>query len=411
VSQLVVTENAPLGARTTLGVGGNARYLTVADSETSLQASLAFARRRHIPIFLLGGGSNLVVSDDGFRGLVIVNEMRGIKVKTGSRQEVIVTAGAGEDWDRFVQYTVDRDWQGVECLAGIPGKVGASPVQNVGAYGQEVAETLVSVRALDLWKDSYQDLARDECRFSYRRSRFNADPAEVGRWIITGVTYRLLPWTPPALKYADVQKYFADAPEPPTVAQVADAVRKIRADKGMVIRADDPDSRSAGSFFKNPVVTMEQSEEIAEEAEAALPCWPQPDGNVKLSAAWLIEQAGFRRGESFGRVGSPPRSAYRSMSPSVSASGSPRNRSLSGSARTPASRRVASPTTGSQPRPSVEIPIALKDYACYVALSNLAPGRFAVARRTFLFRPGGLPFPFRIGDPGDQYAARAGGGP
>ena len=303
MSQLVVTENAPLASRTTLGVGGSARYLTVVESETSLQAALAFARRRHLPVFLLGGGSNLVLSDSGFRGLVIVNQMRGITIKSGDSKEVLVAVGAGEDWDKFVQYGVDRDWQGVECLAGIPGRVGATPVQNVGAYGQEVADTIVGVRALDLWKDTYQEFSPADCQFSYRRSRFNENPTEAGRWIITSVTYRLRPWTPAQLKYADLQRYFEGMKEPPTVLQVAEAVRKIRGQKGMVVNPRDPDSRSAGSFFKNPIISMEQSEEIADEAEAALPCWPQPDGTVKISAAWLIEQAGFRRGEDFGRVG------------------------------------------------------------------------------------------------------------
>lgn len=303
MSQLVVTENAPLALRTTLGVGGSARFLTQVDSETSLQTALAFARRRKLPVLLLGGGSNLVLSDTGFRGLVIQNQIRGITVKSGDSKEVTVTVGAGEDWDKFVQYCVDRDWQGVECLAGIPGRVGATPVQNVGAYGQEVADTIISVRALDLWKDTYQDFSPEDCEFSYRRSRFNLDPTEAGRWIITSVTYRLRPWNPPLLKYADVQRYFEGAREAPTVMHVAEAVRKIRALKGMVINPRDLDTRSAGSFFKNPIISLEKSEDIADEADAALPCWPQPDGQVKVSAAWLIEQAGFRRGETFGKVG------------------------------------------------------------------------------------------------------------
>jgi UDP-N-acetylmuramate dehydrogenase len=298
VTSLNMRENVPLAPCTTLGIGGPARYFLETASEADLRTALDWRKQQDIPAFILGGGSNLVVSDSGFPGLVI---------RQAAGQEPIqflgagmVEAGAGMDWDAFVRRCVASNLQGVECLAGIPGSVGATPVQNVGAYGQEVADTIVQVGALDRTTGNTQILSRDECRFAYRRSRFNHD--EPGRWVILSVTFALKPNAPPTLKYADLKNYFADA-APPTILDVYHAVREIRSRKGMVVRADDPDSRSAGSFFKNPTVTAAEFDRIAAQAGGELPHWPQADGTVKLSAAWLIERSGFRRGETFGNAG------------------------------------------------------------------------------------------------------------
>ncbi len=300
-----IQENIPLAPRTTLGVGGLARFFAFARSEAELRHALAWATARSLPAFVLGGGSNLVVSDAGFPGLVVGMNVRGIEVgEPGEDGAVPVTAGAGEDWDGFVRYAVARGLQGIECLAGIPGRVGATPVQNVGAYGQEVADTVTRVRAFDREIGETRDLTASDCGFAYRRSRFNS-PGEMGRWVILSVTFALRPGAPAVLKYADLQRHFAGGGESPSLPAVYDAVREIRSRKGMVVRADDPDSRSAGSFFKNPVVAPDVWEELAAKASGAesVPHWPQPDGSVKVPAAWLIERSGFARGFAAGRAG------------------------------------------------------------------------------------------------------------
>jgi UDP-N-acetylmuramate dehydrogenase len=294
-----VQENIPLAPLTTLGVGGPARYFSEALSETELMEALAFGEAQGIPAFLLGGGSNLVVADEGFCGLVIRLGLRGITVeRTGDR--ALVTAAAGEDWDEFVRSCVERGLAGIECLAGIPGLVGATPVQNVGAYGQEVSETIVRVRAYDRRERQTVDLSNAECGFGYRSSRFNT--AEIGRWIILSVTFALTPGGPPTLKYADVQCHFGEGATP-SLTDVYHGVRAIRARKGMVIDPTDPDSRSAGSFFKNPVVSAEGFAALQAQHGDAVPHYPQPDGSIKVPAAWLIEHAGFQRGQAFGNVG------------------------------------------------------------------------------------------------------------
>lgn len=295
------TENVPLAPFTTLGVGGSARYFCAAETERQLRHALRWADEQNLPVFVLGGGSNLVIADAGFPGLVVRADIHGINTEEGTTGRTLVTVGAGEKWDDFVRFCVTRNLQGIECLAGIPGAVGGTPVQNVGAYGQEVSETIVSVRALDQTSDTVYDISAAECGFAYRQSRFNT--TEAGRWVILSVTFALAPNAPPALKYADLRAHFDGTT--PTLIQVYDAVRTIRARKGMVHSPDDPDSHSAGSFFKNPVVSLEDAACIAETFgdTSAVPQWTQPGGNVKLSAAWLIERAGFVRGHSFGSVG------------------------------------------------------------------------------------------------------------
>jgi UDP-N-acetylmuramate dehydrogenase len=299
-------EFVPLAPYTTLRIGGPARFFCEVEGEAGVEEAVQFAQERNLPLFVLGGGSNLLVSDAGFEGVVLrlgaPVEKREIRIG----DSVLLEAGAGENWDDVVLYAVDRNYAGIECLAGIPGDVGGTPVQNVGAYGQEVAETIVQVRAYDLETRTFVDLDHEACRFGYRRSMFNAEAR--GRYIVTAVTYKLRPDGEPALRYADVKRHFApeiDRGERPTLRQVYDAVRSIREQKGMLVGQGGPDGRSAGSFFKNPVVTSTILPQVALSAGCSadeVPRYPAGEGIVKLPAAWLVERAGFHKGFAMGRA-------------------------------------------------------------------------------------------------------------
>lgn len=300
-------EFVPLAPLTTLCVGGPARWFCEVTTEAELLEAVGFAKERGLPLFVLGGGSNLLVSDAGVDALVVRIGVRGSKREQREGESVLLEVGAGESWDDVVLYAVDRGYAGIECLAGIPGDAGGTPVQNVGAYGQEVAETIFAVRAYDLETETFVDLDRDACRFGYRRSLFNADAK--GRYIVTGVTYKLRPDGLPTLRYADVKRYFAaqmEAGERPTLRQVYDGVRSIREQKGMLAGQGGADGRSAGSFFKNPVVAVATVPSVGRRAGCRLeevPHYPAGDGLVKLAAAWLVEQAGFHKGFAMGSVG------------------------------------------------------------------------------------------------------------
>jgi UDP-N-acetylmuramate dehydrogenase len=272
-----------------------------------LQA-LDWARRRTIAVRILGGGSNLVVADAGVDALVIHIALRGTEARHAGGA-VELTAAAGEPWDDVVQDTVTQGWAGLECLSGIPGLVGATPIQNVGAYGQEVAETIVGLRAVDAVTGEVLTLAPADCAFAYRDSRFKS--AEPGRYVVLSVTYRLRPGGPPTARYADVQQELARrGVGAPTLADVRDSVIAVRRAKSMVLDATDPNGRSCGSFFTNPIVGAADADRVAAlAAEPAMPRWPQAGGGVKLSAAWLIERAGFRRGQRDGAVGLSTRHA------------------------------------------------------------------------------------------------------
>jgi UDP-N-acetylmuramate dehydrogenase len=223
---------------------------------------------------------------------------------------VELTAAAGEPWDDLVRHAVERGWAGLECLSGIPGLVGATPIQNVGAYGQEVSETVSEVRALDTREGRVVALAGRDCGFAYRDSRFKS--GEPGRWVVLSVRYRLRPGGPPTLRYADVEKHLESRRlAAPTLADVRASVLAIRRAKSMVLDdPGDPNRRSCGSFFTNPIVTTAELAEIDRRVDdRTMPRWPQPDGRVKLSAAWLIERAGFTRGHRDGAVGLSTRHA------------------------------------------------------------------------------------------------------
>ena len=294
-------EQVPLAPYTTFQIGGPARWFARAESEDDIAAGIAFAGEHNLPLFILGGGSNLLVSDAGFPGLVLRIALRGI-VESG---RCLLSAAAGEDWDALVAYAVDADCAGVECLSGIPGTVGGTPVQNVGAYGQEVSQTIVTVRAFDRKTGHFVDLPASACGFSYRRSIFNS--TERGRYVVSRVDYALRKGGAANIVYADLARYFAARNVPaPTLAEVREAVRLVRAQKGMLLTPGDADCRSAGSFFKNPVVPVTMLDALAQQLgieKASIPAYPAQDGEVKLSAAWLIERAGFPKGYVLGNAG------------------------------------------------------------------------------------------------------------
>jgi len=288
-------EGIPLAPYTTFRIGGPARWFAKAGTEEDIFAAIEFARSRNLPLFILGGGSNLLVSDEGFPGLVLHIALRGIE-----QTYHFFRVAAGENWDEFVTHAVAQNYAGIECLSGIPGTVGGTPVQNVGAYGQEVAETIVAVRTIDLNNLEVKDLSPDECRFSYRRSIFNS--TQRGRYIVTRVDYALRRDGRARIAYADLKKQFAGGSEP-SLAEVSTAVRSIRHQKGMLIVDGDPDCRSAGSFFKNPVIGAQHFARIAAGFAERVPTYPAGEGFFKLPAAWLVEQAGFHKGYALGPAG------------------------------------------------------------------------------------------------------------
>ena len=301
-------ENVDLSSFTTLAIGGPARYFTQALSENTVFDAIDFARRKELPLFVLGGGSNLLVSDAGFPGLVLQIAIRHSSF-TESGGSVSVRAGAGVDWDPLVAACVEKNLAGIECLSGIPGWVGGTPIQNVGAYGQEVGRVISSVRAYDRHSASFVELSRPECGFTYRTSVFNTIARD--RYIVLGVEYELERGGAPTVDYPDLDRFFASTRDRPSLREVREAVREIRASKAMLLVEGDPDCRSAGSFFKNPIVSEEQYIEIDNAARRrdvlgageSLPRFPAPGQGVKVPAAWLIERAGFTKGCDRGRVG------------------------------------------------------------------------------------------------------------
>jgi UDP-N-acetylmuramate dehydrogenase len=280
---------------TTLRLGGPATEVVEAHDADALAGAVTDADARGIPALVLGGGSNVVVADEGFAGRVIRVLSRGVERRVGEHGRVLVTAEAGEPWDPFVTQAVADGLSGLECLSGIPGSVGASPIQNVGAYGQEVGETCVSVQALDRARGARVTLDQAACHFGYRTSLFKQDP---GRWVVLRVTFELEP-SPLSrpIRYAELAGRLGVATgERAPLGDVREAVLALRRGKGMVVDATDPDSISAGSFFTNPIVAREVLAEVERRAGAAPPAWEQDDGRVKTSAAWLIQRAGFARG-------------------------------------------------------------------------------------------------------------------
>lgn len=297
--------DVPLAPLTTFSVGGPATFFVAVDGEARLGEALAFARSEGLAVFVLGGGSNLLVSDRGFRGLVVTLETSGIDASI-VEDEAIVRVDAGVVWDSFVERCVHEGWAGVECLSGIPGSVGATPIQNVGAYGQEVSETIVAVHTIARADGTPRTFTNEEARFGYRHSIWKGDLA--GQHIVTSVTFRLRVGGPPAVRYAELETALRDFGPAPSLADTRRVVLSLRRRKSMVYDTSDVNRRSAGSFFVNPIIGADTIERVRKRLREsvgpkAMPEFPQPDGSVKLAAAWLIEQAGFVKGTVDGSVG------------------------------------------------------------------------------------------------------------
>jgi len=331
---VITTEQVRLADYTTLRLGGPAERFVDAGSEDELIAAVRAADAETEPVLVLGGGSNLVVADEGFPGLVVLAGERGARfARDGDGDAVDVTVAAGHDWDEFVQGCLAEGLSGVECLSGIPGRAGATPIQNVNAYGQDVADTISRVRVYDRLSDQVVQIAAADCAFGYRTSMFKRQAASAGRggalnaaaatgrFVILAVTFRLLSSSLSApVRYGELSRVLgvSEGDRVPAIA-AREAVLELRRGKGMVLSQADPDTRSAGSFFTNPVVSAAEYEELVARLAAgngrnslgpgaggpgssgavpgpAVPHWPAADGEVKLSAAWLIEQAGFSKG-------------------------------------------------------------------------------------------------------------------
>ncbi|MCW3158125.1 UDP-N-acetylmuramate dehydrogenase [Micropruina sonneratiae] len=294
-----------LSDHTTLRVGGPARSWVTATTETELVDAVRTADAAGEPVLVLGGGSNLLIGDEGFDGTVIEVATRSIGVDGGvcSLEEdaaqcggAIIKVSAGENWDDFVAYAIANQWRGVEALSGIPGTVGATPIQNVGAYGQEVSESIETVRTWDRATNQFRTFAVGDCGFGYRTSRFKSEP---GRYVVLSVTFQFFQGAlSMPLRFGELRRRLeTDERGRAPMRQVREAVLALRRGKGMVLDDADHDTWSAGSFFTNPILTAEQAAGLPESA----PRFPQPDGRVKSSAAWLIEAAGFHKG-----FGTPP---------------------------------------------------------------------------------------------------------
>ncbi len=296
-------QEEPLAPMTTLELGGAAQWFTVAEDDNTLVDALNWAARRELPVTVLGGGSNVVVADEGIQGLVVQIATRGVEVRRDG-DDAVMTVAAGEDWDGIVALAVEQHLAGLECLSGIPGTAGATPIQNVGAYGAEVGEVLESVRLLDRGTTEVHHAGPADLCLGYRSSRLRREP---GRFIVLSVSFRLAVGGAPLVRYPEVARLLDSRSSQPSLAQVREAVIELRRSKSMVIDPDDPNRRSAGSFFKNPILTQAAVDEfMLRVSQTGLtedpPLYPTADG-VKIPAAWLIEKAGFEKGLRTGNVG------------------------------------------------------------------------------------------------------------
>jgi UDP-N-acetylmuramate dehydrogenase len=299
--------DVPLAPLTTLRLGGPARVLVTAYDEAEVVFAVRRAEAAGEPLLVLGGGSNVVLPDEGFAGTVVRIAARGVAARRDGGR-ILVDASAGEDWDSLVALCVSERLVGVEALSGIPGTVGASPVQNIGAYGQELAQTVTQVRAYDRRAQEVVVLPAAECGFSYRHSAFKADPS---RWVVLAVQLALQEGELSApIAYAELARALdVEVGARVPMDEAREAVLRLRRGKGMVLDAADPDTRSAGSFFTNPLLDPRAAQALRERVARRLgpderaPEWPGDDGRVKVSAAWLIERAGFAKGHGSGPVG------------------------------------------------------------------------------------------------------------
>jgi UDP-N-acetylmuramate dehydrogenase len=283
-----IKQNVPLREHSTMRLGGAAAYLTDVHSRQEVEQAVAWALESNLPVMMIGDGSNIVWRDEGYQGLILVNKIMRFEEQPEDNENVYITAGGGENWDSVVARTVQNGLTGIEGLSLIPGTTGATPVQNVGAYGQEISQTLVSVEAYDIQEKRFTTIPNFECAFGYRTSRFkNTDR---GRFFITAITLHLLRGNPQPPFYRACQAYFDEhGITNPTPQIMRDAVIAIRQSK----LPDPAQVANNGSFFANPIVDEGALAQIQADY-GEVPHWPEEDGGVKLSAAWLVEQAGFK---------------------------------------------------------------------------------------------------------------------
>lgn len=298
---LEIQHNIPLTPLTTIKLGGIAQHYVQCSSTEDIVEALAYAQEHSLAVHILGGGSNTIFPDAGFQGLVIHIQLRGITTQQDG-DSVILTAQAGENWDDVVTYTIQNNLQGIECLSGIPGSTGGTPYQNVGAYGQEVAQTITCVVAINRTTRMAQEFSGEECAFAYRTSRFKTTDKD--NYIITAVSFRLTPNGTPTLRYPELQQAVGDtvASGKEGLMQVRNAVLALRKKKSMALDANDPNTISCGSFFTNPIVSASAFSDLQQRAGQDVPAYAAGD-DFKLSAAWLIEHAGFTKGMKHGNVG------------------------------------------------------------------------------------------------------------
>lgn len=312
---LALRPNVSLAALTTMGCGGRARWLLRVDSAETARDALGWCEQSGVRSWVLGGGSNVLIADLGLDGLVLQPSAHGREIVGKEAGAVLIRIEAGHDWDALTAWSAQQGFAGIECLSGIPGLAGAAPIQNIGAYGQSVSDCLVAVEALDCATGEVRMWPAEDCGFGYRDSVFKR--AAPGRFLVTAITLRLRTDGRPTLLYPELRRRLGVGDRPngglPGLAAVRDAVLELRSSKGMVIDAQDPDSRSAGSFFLNPIVAQSEAAAVEERfghtlrAEESMPTWRQDpqDGKamVKLSAAWLIEHSGMSKGYGEGPVG------------------------------------------------------------------------------------------------------------
>lgn len=311
---LDIRSDVPLAAETTLGVGGAARTYASAMKPSELVEILGEARQSDQPVFILGGGSNVVVADTGFDGMVVRVDDYRMDVDVDPDGRAHLTVGAGVEWDELVEFCCTDRLAGLECLSGIPGRVGAAPIQNIGAYGQEIAERLVAVQVVDRATGTLHRIPADECGFGYRSSHFKG--AWRDRYVVVAIELVLHKGGAPTLRYAELRRELGvgeDSDALPDLHTVRSTVLRIRRRKAMVVDPNEPNSRSAGSFFVNPILSRDEAALIRTRMDVdlaeAMPSWATDDGRIKLSAGWLIERAGFERGFAFGRAGLSQRHA------------------------------------------------------------------------------------------------------
>ncbi len=282
-----ILENVSLSGYSTMGLGGTASYLSDVTSRAELVEAVEWAKSKQLPVIMIGGGSNIVWKDEGFQGLVLVNKILGYEHQQIDDENSYLIVGAGEVWDSVVERSVAADLTGIEALSLIPGSAGATPIQNVGAYGQEIAQTLTTVEAFDTQTGQFVTLAGSDCNFSYRNSRFKSE--DRGRFLITGLTLHLSKGKPVPPFYGSVQTYFSahgvTSYTPQTLRQAVIDIRNSKLPDPAIVN-------NTGSFFANPIVTKAEFSGI-NDPDSPMPNWPAGENNVKLSAAWLISQAGF----------------------------------------------------------------------------------------------------------------------